>query len=473
MNEDLSIAVIQRTNLARFLAGDLTAEFRHIDALFAINRKLIRKDEVLAAIWNVDKRLGNVRPDIIVIPDEQLKEWLAWISTYQADFSPLSQWCRVMGLNQAKNISSQVVTPEFYGLEAAWAGAVIGEIIARRGVDLPEISLVWCVSSATFAFARASALWADEVQPESILADISEAQKLLRAEPRRDLVGLSDIWRILDSLSRPSSKTRSRLNGAQQIILDACRQIQKRGKIGFRTYSDMAKYLPILEMFREFDEIDAEDRVRMIDAFVDVATEVHELELKDEIEILSFIIGYAIGRVGGGEGNLDLLRPFHAPLPLASVWCPAIAALHRPVNFSAALDGLGRLVVKQLVQPLYLSQLPTADICLQELRSLINMSVNYRKLPFRPAGARVAMVEICPGVDIAVSLRSEWHGKGHSQQRNETQAAAEQVAKNERNLVRQMTREIEGVLEKYSERTVSKRSVTKRKTKRNNDPKLL
>lgn len=466
MSDQYVYAQVPRRDVDKLLRGEFD---EHIGSLFSpadLRPKFLNKDEIVA-VWPESFRSRVNRPVLLVIPEEQLRENFAWISTYQPEFSPLSQWCRVIDAELTRDVQEFKIPADLGGLEAAWAGAVIGEIIARRGVDLSDISLIWCLSSGTFAFARLASLWPDKCSIDDFIKLVGEARGLLKAEPRRELDGLSTVWRILRTLDDPSSKLATGLTSPQKSILSACQEIRETGRFSYRTAKYLSDFSDRATDISEIDDINAEDRVRLIDTLFSDVDEAHSQGDRHAIDVLSFLVGYSVGRVGAGEGNLQLLLPFNAKLPIAAVWAPTIAGLYDPIPWSSAMDGLGRLIVRELLYPLDLLGSPTSDISMEELRAKISPKVNFKKLPFRPASSRVAVVELFPGVNLAVNLISEWHGEPAKRTSNSnSQGSHDDTQK--------LAKEIQTVLNRYLRQSEEPKTVksTKRRTSKTKEPKL-
>ena len=469
MNQNLSYLGVSKDGIDIALEGEPEPRLRELKF---VSDLLAPEDSGYRFFAVFDKSVSSYtdafRPRLIVTSSSSSRDTLAWISTYHPDLSPVSQWCHVVSSDLLSKTDSLQVSPRFGGLEAAWAGATIGEIVARRGTSLSDISMVWCMSAATLAYARASCLWPEITTIESFIDLTNEARSLLRAEPRRELVGLSSVWRILTVLQNPASKMRGRLSGAQKAILEACKDVHESGSISAPSADLMKDYCTNAVEVAQVDELNAEDRVRLIDSLLPVVSDLEKKKDSDGLEILSFLVGYAVGRVGAGESNLSLLTPFNEKLPIASVWCPCIPGLYRPIPWGSALDGLGRLVTRQLSKPLYLTDQPETDISIDELRVKVNPRVVFRKLPFRPSSNRVAVVDLLPGVGLAVNLGSEWHGE--TAQPNESTRTIEGADKR----LHAMAQELYSVLEKYSAQPKPQKAFRRRKarTSQIREPKL-
>ncbi len=445
MKTKLSYISVPKDQIGSTLRGEPEPKLRSIKSIRDLASVGSKNDAFIAVFDENDITSSDLmRPRVIAMPNANMRDTLAWISTYQSEFSPVSQWCHIVDQQLFSSIDEFESFPEFGGIEAAWAGATIGELIARRGVDLSDISIVWCLSTGTFAYARAASLWPDSISIDEFVELIAEARSLLKAEPRRELTGLSTVWRILTALQSPVSKLKRSLSGAQKAILNGCKDILETGVISLTTAEEFSTYCEISEEIANIDDLNAEDRVRLIDAltpFVDNAVRKRD---DDALEAMSFLLGYCVGRVGAGESNLQLLLPFNEKLPIASVWCPCVAALYQPIPWSGALGGLGRLVIRELCAPVRFIDQPHSDISIEELRSKINPSVEFKRLPFRPSSNRVAIVDLLPGVGLAVNLVSEWHGEQRPSTDNRSSNANSNDARTE-----SLIREVSMVLEKY------------------------
>lgn len=371
------------------------------------------RDAHLAGRLPTEPRSGEVtlvyparlprRPFLIVVPTSEHREILARVGTYGGDLAPLTQWVRVVSADWARRLLEDSIKPKVDDLAPAWVGATIGEILAHQAVDLSSISMNWIYSTATFAVARSRMLWRDIKSSDRVAEDIVKARTLLRSDQTYQPSGLQKIWMHLSDLDDASLRVSSRAV-EDELIRRALVDIRSSGSLSQETTSLMAEEVRDLKDLSIIDTIGPEDRVRLFDRLTGVMRENRDAVSESGIDILQFCLAYIVGRVGAGEANLDLIGDLRDKYPSVMVWAATLPALFRAFPWGRAFDGLGRLVLRELIAPLYPQDMPNADISLDELSATMNARVDYKRLPFRTAQRAFAMVELMPGVGSAISF---------------------------------------------------------------------
>ncbi|MBI1774610.1 MAG: hypothetical protein HYR63_04605 [Proteobacteria bacterium] len=348
---------------------------------------------------------GFHRPFLMIVPTSDQRDILARISTFGADVAPLSQWMRVVTSDWARRLLNDSISPSFGNLAPAWVGAILGEVLIREPVELTEIPISWVHATYGYSVARFRALWGDIRSPHKIVDDIIAGRLLLRAESLRPPEGLAAIWFHLLDLQSGTGVSLVSPTSEQEIIRSALTEIQGSGTISEKSVELMAREAPDLRDLSVIETIGAEDRVRLFDRFVEVLREMTGRREAKGRELLRFAIGYLVGRIGAGETNLKLLNVISRNEPATMVWATTLPALFRPFPWGRAFDGLGRLILRDLLAPLHPTDIPVADISLDELRVIVNPQVDYKRLPFRTCQRAFALVELAPGVSHAMSLQ--------------------------------------------------------------------
>jgi hypothetical protein len=371
------------------------------------------RDAQLASRLPTDPRAGEVtliypaaspqRPFLIVVPTAEHREILARIGTYADDLAPLTQWVRVVTVDWARRLLEDSITPKIDWLTPAWVGAIVGEILVHQVADVSSLSMNWVYATTTFAVARSRMLWNDIRSSDRIAEDISKARALLRSEQANPSNGLQKIWSQLSDLGEQSQPSIPRSLG-DELIRRALLDIRSSGVLSQETIQLMSDEIPDIKDLTIIDTIGPEDRVRFFDRLAGMLREnIGDMLLKGS-DILQFCLGYIVGRVGAGEVNLNLTRDLRDKYPLVVVWAAILPALHNAFPWGRAFEGFGRLVLRELIAPLYPKDMPNADISLDELSATMNAKVDYRRLPFRTTQRTFAMVELIPGVSSAISF---------------------------------------------------------------------
>lgn len=406
MTASIGYLVVDREDLVAVLLGRTLQNAVPVKDANTAHRFARKGDTLIAAVESIESGSRCIlRPRLLALPNSEAREILAWIATYVDDVAPVTQWCRIIDPEWLPRLSEGKVTPRFNGLEAAWAGAAIGEVLARHWENVAEQPLAWCMASSTFAYARGFALWGDLITPDGILEKIEEARSILGAEPRQQLSGLSDLWRILSTLQDRHSRLSRNLSPQERVISSLCHDIAEFGEPSVSGLRRIEEFCSEFEGISRFQELNAEDRVRFIENLLVRLRNSAQVEKYDRL-VINFAVGLVVTFAGGGPRSLGLLNPFVKVAPASAAWCLALAGLHAPISWAAGVEGLGRLVVREMESALYIDTAPAADIAIEELRVAINPRVSYKRLPFKAANPRVVTVDIYPGVTISVNVRS-------------------------------------------------------------------
>lgn len=345
----------------------------------------------------------SARPILIVVPATEQRDVLARVGNFGKELAPLSQWLRVVTPDWARRLVEGPVSPTVDDLTPAWVGAIIGEVLARESTKPSDVSMNWIYSSATFSIARCKILWPGIRSNDRVADDVQEARLLMRADSLQVPSGLVRICGYLSDLHFSSSVSNTKKvgdNGIRRALGD----LQNTSTLSPDTVERLADEVPDLKELSIIDSIGPEDRVRLFDQLIGVLREKGNRQSPIGRECLQFGIGYVVGRIGAGEANLDLLDEVRIDHPETMVWAAMLPALYRPFFWGKAFDGLGRLVLRELVKPLHPEDMPSVDISLDELRATMNPKVDYKRLPFRTAQKGIAAIEIVPGVVHTIGL---------------------------------------------------------------------
>ncbi len=389
---DLSFSLVGREELASVLRGESEGRDLATQEMITLPREKTAKSQVL--VWHEQ----GPRPIAIVVSSAQARdELLAWLVTFHGDLAPLTSWCYLLTSEDFERFHRDGSRyPTLNGLEAAWLGAIIADAMTSSGADLSSLSLSICLSTETFAVARAIALYG----PKNGLSAVEQLeaakqilqQRALSSRPKRYFVTEVLMSLMPGGISPPSR------NG--DLVSAACRSLAISDhdipSIPDQIVREFVNVSPAFDQLGLIEKMPAESRVRFLRRIKESTNDA----FPGDAELYNFVAGYVISRIGGAERDFRLAQDFKNREEVLA-WAAIAGGLGVETFWTNAFEGLGRLVAKELLRPLSLSEFPDADISLDEIRHLES---NNGKRPFRTSSKNSATVGLQPGVNVAVAL---------------------------------------------------------------------
>ena len=364
---------------------------------------LIPPRGALVGYW--DGRLDEILPHLLVVRDEDLSDTFAWLNSFLGGVSPITQWCRVLphsALNAIANRSPRIGLGRRLG---AWVGAIIAECNAQAGnqISLRELAGSAAMSSATYAAARATAIWGNSIS----LKELAQRHDTLTAYFRESGRGISaqqllPLWDCLAQTEGPLTREqRSYLPLIE--LLNSSPDLSPSGEMSaqLEKIANLASGLFDLPILEECARGPQRERVRAFDALA--------IELSEGPKSIAIdgVVGFAASLIDPGSVVMpELLRKYTLRFPLCSIWLGAFAGAWAPSRVLADNQGLGRLLIKPLLSETDLESRPSCDVAYDELVRWIGPSTN--RLALRGMHLRALTVEVSLGVNCPFSLgRSE------------------------------------------------------------------
>lgn len=389
---DLSFSVVGREELASVLRGESNARDLATREMIALPREKTTKSQVL--IWHEQ----GPRPVAIVVSSTHARdELLAWLVTFHGDLAPLTSWCYLLTYDDFERYHRDGWRyPTLNGLEAAWLGAIIADAMTSSRSELTALSLSVCLSTETFAVARATALYG----PKSGLSALEQLDAVKQVLQRRTGSGRAKrlfVTEVLVSLMPggilPASRNADLVSAACRALAISHHPISLIPDQIVRQFIGVS---PVFDQLGLIEKMPAESRVR----FLRRIKESSDDAFPGDAELYNFVAGYVISRIGGAERDFRLAQDFRDREEVLA-WAAIVGGLGVETFWTNAFEGLGRLVAKELLRPLSLSEFPDADISLDEIRHLES---GDGKLPFRTSSKNSAIVGLQPGVNVTVAL---------------------------------------------------------------------
>lgn len=350
---------------------------------------------------------GDPLAEVLVVRDEDFLDSLAWLNSFFAGLSPVTQWCRVLPQSQVVRIAEMPQSITLGHNLGAWVGAVLAECSLQAGglQNLRDMTGSAAASSATFAAGRAAAIWGHSTDFAQLAHRHAELSHSLR-EGTRPLPAeaLIPLWSVLNGqLSGTAYSDRRALGPLVEILANL-------GKLGndlepadvvLGTARAAQDYFDLPELMECARGPQAE-RVRALDRLGD------RLTSGPRSPTIDALLGLGASFIDPGSViSAELLRRYTQRLPVASIWQGVFAGAMAPLRVMTDQGGLGRLVSKSLLAPSDLRARPTGDVAYEELTRWITPGRSL-KLDIRGMSARALAVELVTGVTCTFAYgRSE------------------------------------------------------------------
>ena len=361
----------------------------------------------------------NARPLVLVVRQEDQKRLYGRYVALRSDLSPLTAWCHILTPQRFEHLNSLHKTPEYKGLEAAWAGLAIAE--ARLLTEKPtnDIRISACLATQSFAVARTTALWSD-TPPLDVAERCGAARQLVRPFDQEDSRtsrlrdSLVPIW---DSLNDLMAQSEGCSTSESQPIVSSLRalmnaRLQNDPSEALLFATPLLKKVPELKPFDSLLDLTSEQRLRLFDRLVEqlwVASSSEEERLRRLA--LPMVAGYLATVAAGGKSSLNMAEKLSSEWPEITAWAYTIGGLGEKITWTASFDGLGRLVARELTRPIHLDEPPNYDISLEEASILVDRKLGDPLVHLRIKQARILTVSLLPGVNFLVAV-GETRGHG-------------------------------------------------------------
>ena len=328
-------------------------------------------------------------PDAILVWPQQMREFIAWITTVVSGYRPFTAFVRVIDRERAQDYLNPKV-PSFGKLEDAIAGVILAEALTLSGPQrsVSGLSLRPCESTYSYSFARALALGYVRNGLDPVAAPFATARKLTRQLPRR--VGdeaISLTLKVLSGLAADETHS-ERPSGVPAFIWESCRelQVEREVKRSWRLLTDAALISP--QLLNELRG-SREQRVKAFERILQNPSGLDPLTA-------SFLAGLLTDQVGPGSfEHIELLLPYVDRYPTALLWYGLCAGLHPDSEVQQVGNCLGRRLVRDLLAVDAILSRPKYDIAIGELEVHLDRE---EPLDFRAASQNHIEVELLPGV---------------------------------------------------------------------------
>lgn len=347
----------------------------------------------------------NPFPELIVVRDDDYGDTLAWLASYFTALSPVTQWCRVIPQFEAARASQRKPNIDLGRRLGPWVGAILAECSAQANfqVLLRELPGTAALSTASFAAARAAAIWGEDAELRDLarrhddvavaLRDGSRPVSASSLLPVWQAVGGETAWAVADADRRSIAPFAGLFQRACEFGEDV-----EQGELVATVVQEAMDSFDLFEL-QDCARGPQSDRVRALDR---LATRLMAGPRSPAIDAL---LGFAASLIDPGIAILpDLLRQYVGKFPLAPIWLGAFAGAWSPTRVMSDHNGLGRLVAKALLADPDFVTRPTADVAYDELARWLSPTTNPSRLNLRGMALRTLSVELVHGVNCSFAF---------------------------------------------------------------------
>jgi len=346
----------------------------------------------LVAYWKDDPLSGSSIPAGVVVPVDEMRDFIAWVATY-VPLRPFSAYCRIVDW-ETIDYFPDIHEPSLGKLENCYLGIILAE--SAKTTSTPEamkqLSPAECEGALSFALARAIALGPGVSLFGRIETQWRKARLLIAQNRDRDDSELIlRIFRIAAALNQPRL-----YNDTDELILECAEDIRARGEVQSFNWSRLTSGHPELAGAADFQKLRREDRVQRLRSVV-----VPSIPIRDAR--LSFAIGYLGSAIAPGTfDHYGTMRDMESHVPGVHLWYGLCAGLYKKNSLQGFSGGIGRRVVRDLERNDSVYARPYCDIAISELEVLLDAD---KKFDFKLGLPGTIEIELAPCITTFQSVQ--------------------------------------------------------------------
>jgi hypothetical protein len=350
-------------------------------------------------LWESQPRSMETLPEVIVVPDGELRSFLAWTSTYLDGFRPFTSLCRAIEMHTFESIRDAEPLIKFEEIGPACAAIILADALTQGlgKVDQASISIAACES--TFSFVRARFIAAGVRDDSEVLPRRWLLAREIGRQPQRRLSPESSepLWYMLEAIAGSS---RSRYHGSPNLDLyHLCREYMATGSITEDRLQPLLRSSSRISTITNAMTETREQRVTVLDEVLR-RTELRNMQgLEGDL-----VRGYIASLLSPGTIEyLALVASYLDEHPLLLMWYAFFAGLHPESKVLSQFGGLCRRLLKDVEQRDLLFERPRCDIAIEELEVLAATGPNG--LTYLRGGSQTSVrVELYPTITAPVRI---------------------------------------------------------------------
>jgi len=360
-------------------------------------REISWSDE-LVFLWSHEPSAREMPPECVAVRGE-LREFLAWASTFVGAFRPFSAYARVIDARRLEETAGlQATAPVLNRSLRAFVGIILSEATVASASQLDGIAPLHCFSTYSFAYARAVAIRAGSMLDE-LPRRWSRTLGLLRSGTRA--VSESMVSPILAVAARLEGLTAQSLSFAKaDEVVEILSILSSTGEIDEKLWRRIVGENEILRAAPTQMRGNMENRIVFLESAFQVLV-LHKLESR---ELAAFAGGLLLSFLGPSfMRHGEMVEMFSGISPSVALWYGLCSGVQPSSELLDDSRGLGRRVARELFHQHSPWSRPRADISFEELEILLGSEAPNEE--FRTANPNVFEVEVLPEVCVPFRRR--------------------------------------------------------------------
>jgi hypothetical protein len=360
----------------------------------------------MAMLWELPPRTAGSLPEVIVVPDGDLRGFLAWATTYLDGYRPFTSLCRVMDARTFERVHDAEPVKRFGQIDAACAAVILADALTQGSGRVNEKSVTIPACESTYSFARSRFLVSGIRDDVRVLRQSWTLARDIAHQPRRRVApdSAEPLWVLLDALAGNPRREQHSLFSIE--LHHVCNEFMRTGRLP-NTYLDMTSLTS--SRLGEIAEAMSENREQRV-TVLDQVLRGSRLQRLEGVEA-DFIRGYIASLLSPGTIEyLSLVSSYIDQYPLLLMWYAFFAGLHPESKVLSQFGGLCRRLLKDVEQRETIFERPRCDISVEELEVLA--ATGPAALSYIRAGTQSAVrVELYPTITALVRFSTGNGGK--------------------------------------------------------------
>ncbi|MCU1127905.1 hypothetical protein JAK51_16950 [Stenotrophomonas maltophilia] len=345
--------------------------------------------------WDDTNSLEYQPPAIFVLHNENLKETLSWLRVYARDSFPLSQFGRVVTMDDWRLLAEDDSAGHSFR-DDRWASVVLGELLAQSEPDAPLDTLPTSRAQACFstAVARTQKLY-DSYKASRVCTD---RLRVIESDPRflRRSVSVESLVPAWSMASTSFGKVSSSSELAEFILsaADSYENLSNASSIGRRITLHPGLFSDSIE-----------ERVVAFQQITSEATN-HAGSQGHIATHTAAAVAAAAFMVGRGTSHAFLIKKCGRLAPLAHIWFGVMAGIAGPSYWDPSWAKSLKGIEKHIRASFCWSDPPMADISWAEYEWVSNAVRGHQAFSgiSRQVNTSIS-IEVFPGASCQMRLQ--------------------------------------------------------------------
>lgn len=382
INNDLNWYIVEREQLPGVLLGMELPKLSKKN----LNDILTHQRSFDAIVGFMNEPSFGITPNLILVSKDKYKEIFSWIHTFSSETFPMSQFCRVMEVDEYLSFSESHLKLK-YESSRKWSSLIVGEILTLGDISLRKIAILptsWASNCYSLCIANALKLYSNTSGDfthliASRLRSFEDDARFLKNRNSIDI--LSPIWAMIQPMSLGDLSLQETISVVMKAFSPSDHElissnININSKSAEKRVHGFHELSSIMETQRRGNTVENENRAGL------------------------FLAASAL-LAGLSTSHIGLLEPHARSTPSCLVWFGFLAGLAGPKSWDSDWLKLVLGVDRQLKSSIRLLDPIPADLTWREfewLRSLSDsrsMFINLTRIH-----SKLLTVEVAPGVTI-------------------------------------------------------------------------